>query len=402
MAQLDVTAARSKFPALNQDQVYFDNAGGSQTLGTVVDSICQYLTNNNVQLGATYRVGKLATARYNDGFAAAAKYVNAQEDEIAFGSSTTQLYRNLSYALEFQEGDEIIISSIDHEANIAPWVDLAARNKLTLKWWTPAKSTNPKLLASDLEGLLTPKTRLVTCTHASNILGTITDVKAIAATVHAAVPGALVCVDGVAYAPHRPLDLADLGVDVYCFSWYKVYGPHISMMYARQATAQQPQNMRSLGHFFKGGETLDEKLGLAGASYELLQAVPHVVEYLGGTAGGWPALVAHEHALQKTLLDYLASKPDVFTVVGETTADPAARVPTVSFLVKGWNAQALVETVEKATSFGFRWGAFYSNRLAYDLLGLEPDGVVRISMVHYNTVEEVRGIVAALEKAISQ
>ncbi|KAK7907883.1 cysteine desulfurase protein [Apiospora marii] len=402
MAQFDVTAARSKFPALNQDQVYFDNAGGSQTLGTVVDSICQYLTNNNVQLGATYRVGKLATARYNDGFASAAKYVNAQEDEIAFGSSTTQLYRNLSYALEFQEGDEIVISSIDHEANIAPWVDLAARNKLTLKWWTPAKSTNPKLLPSDLEGLLTPKTRLVTCTHASNILGTITDVKAVAATVHAAVPGALVCVDGVAYAPHRPLDLADLGVDVYCFSWYKVYGPHISMMYARQATAQQPHNMRSLGHFFKGGATLDEKLGLAGASYELLQAVPHAVEYLGGTAGGWPALVAHEHALQKTLLDYLASKPDVFTVIGETTADPAARVPTVSFLVKGWNAQALVETVEKATAFGFRWGAFYSNRLAYDLLGLEPDGVVRISMVHYNTVEEVKGIIAAIEKAILQ
>ncbi|KAK6864663.1 aminotransferase class-V [Apiospora arundinis] len=401
MSQFNVTAARSKFPALTQDQIFFDNAGGSQTLGAVVDSICHYLTNNNVQLGATYRVGKLATARYNEGFAAAAKYVNAQEDEIVFGSSTTQLFRNLSYALEFKEGDEIIVSSIDHEANIAPWVDLAARNKLTLKWWTPAKSMSPKLLPSDLEALLTPKTRLVTCTHASNILGTISDIKAIASTVHTKVPGALVCVDGVAYAPHRPLDLADLGVDVYCFSWYKVYGPHISMMYARQSTTQQPQNMRSLGHFFKGGATLDEKLGLAGASYELLQAVPPVVEYLAEN-GGWSDLVAHEHVLQKTLLDYLASKPDVFTVIGETTADSTARVPTVSFLVKSWNAQTFVETVEKATNFGFRWGAFYSNRLAYDLLGLEQDGVVRISMVHYNTVEEVKGIIAAIEKAISQ
>ncbi|KAK8114498.1 aminotransferase class-V [Apiospora kogelbergensis] len=381
MAQFDVSAARSKFPALSQDQVFFDNAGGSQTLGTVVDSIHKYLTNNNVQLGATYRVGQLATARYNDGFAAAAKYVNAQEDEIVFGSSTTQLYRNLSYALEFNEGDEIVVSSIDHEANIAPWVDLAARSKLTLKWWTPAKSMSPKLLPSDLEPLLTPKTRLVTCTHASNILGTISDIKAIASTVHANVPGALVCVDGVAYAPHRALDVADLGVDVYCFSWYKVYGPHISMMAA---------------------PPLDEKLGLAGASYELLQAVPHVVEYLGGSNGGWGGLVAHEHALQNTLLEYLASKPDVFTVVGETTADPAARVPTVSFLVKGWNAQTLVETVEQATNFGFRWGAFYSNRLAYDLLGLEQDGVVRISMVHYNTVDEVKGIIAAIESAISK
>jgi len=179
--------------------------------------------------------------------------------------------------------------------------------------------------------------------------------------------------------------MADLGVDIYCFSWYKVYGPHISMMYARQSTTQQPQNMRSLGHFFKGGATLDEKLGLAGASYELLQAVPHVVEYFAGHSGGWAGLVAHEHALQKTLLDYLTSKPDVFTVLGETTADPAARVPTVAFLVKGWKTQSLVETVEQATNFGFRWGAFYSNRLAHDLLDLEQDGVVRISMVHYNT-----------------
>ncbi|KAK7989037.1 class III chitinase [Apiospora arundinis] len=389
MSQFNVTAARSKFPALTQDQIFFDNAGGSQTLGAVVDSICHYLTNNNVQLGATYRVGKLATARYNEGFAAAAKYVNAQEDEIVFGSSTTQLFRNLSYALEFKEGDEIIVSSIDHEANIAPWVDLAARNKLTLKWWTPAKSMSPKLLPSDLEALLTPQdpardlhARQQHPGHHQRHQG------------HR-VPGALVCVDGVAYAPHRPLDLADLGVDVYCFSWYKVYGPHISMMYARQSTTQQPQNMRSLGHFFKGGATLDEKLGLAGASYELLQA------YLAEN-GGWSDLVAHEHVLQKTLLDYLASKPDVFTVIGETTADSTARVPTVSFLVKSWSAQTFVETVEKATNFGFRWGAFYSNRLAYDLLGLEQDGVVRISMVHYNTVEEVKGIIAAIEKAISQ
>ncbi|KAK6842115.1 aminotransferase class-V [Apiospora arundinis] len=402
MSQFNVTAARSKFPALTQDQIFFDNAGGSQTLGAVVDSICHYLTNNNVQLGATYRVGKLATARYNEGFAAAAKYVNAQEDEIVFGSSTTQLFRNLSYALEFKEGDEIIVSSIDHEANIAPWVDLAARNKLTLKWWTPAKSMSPKLLPSDLEALLTPKTRLVTCTHASNILGTISDIKAIASTVHTKVPGALVCVDGVAYAPHRPLDLADLGVDVYCFSWYKVYGPHISMMYARQSTTQQPQNMRSLGHFFKGGATLDEKLGLAGASYELLQAVPPPSPSTWPrTVDGrilWPTSMCCRRHCSTTSPPSPTSSPSL----ARPRRILPARVPTVSFLVKSWSAQTFVETVEKATNFGFRWGAFYSNRLAYDLLGLEQDGVVRISMVHYNTVEEVKGIIAAIEKAISQ
>lgn len=312
----------------------------------------------------------------------------------AFGSSTTQLFRNLSYALDFAEGDEIVVSSIDHEANIAPWVDMAARNKLVLKWWTPSLTDedrlNPQLRPADLAALLSPRTRLVTCTHASNILGTITDVAGVAAVVRATAPAARLCVDGVAYAPHRPLDMAALGVDFYCFSWYKVYGPHLSMLYARRAA--HAADVRSLGHFFKQSPataTLDDKLGLAGASYELLQAVPAVVDYFADTSdgvpGGWPAVVAHEHALQSALLAYLNARPDRFTVVGETSAASDVRVPTVAFLVRGWSARDLVEAVERDTNFGFRWGAFYSNRLAYELLGLESDGVVRISMVHYNT-----------------
>jgi selenocysteine lyase/cysteine desulfurase len=331
---------------------------------------------------------------------------------IVFGSSTTQLYRNVSYTLNFNEGDEIIVSSIDHEANIAPWVDLAERQKLVLKWWTPKKSTNPKLLPEELMALLSPKTRLVTCTHTSNILGTISEIKTIAAAVHT-IPGALLCVDGVAYAPHRQLDFKDLGVDLYCFSWYKVYGPHISMLYASR---QAQEKMGSLGHFFKAGDTLDEKIGLAGASYELLQSIPAVVDYIGpSNSAAWDAISKHEEVLQSTLLEYLNSRPDI-TVIGETSSDPKLRVPTVSFIIKGWNAQKLVETVEKDTKFGFRWGAFYSNRLAHELLGLDSDGVVRISMVHYNTgkpalqrwqlqlanfeiVEEVKGIITAIDKS---
>jgi selenocysteine lyase/cysteine desulfurase len=137
------------------------------------------------------------------------------------GSSTTQLFRNLSYALEFPAGSELILSKIDHEANIASWVDLATRRNLIIKWWLPKTKENQKLEASDLKELLSDKTVLVTCTHASNILGTIHDIKAIAEAVHT-VPGAFLCVDAVAYAPHRPIDVKDLGVDFYCFSWYKV------------------------------------------------------------------------------------------------------------------------------------------------------------------------------------
>jgi selenocysteine lyase/cysteine desulfurase len=132
--------------------------------------------------------------------------------------------------LRFQEGDELIVSLIDHEANIAPWVDLAERQKLVLKWWKPDEDapgarTNPKLLVSDLAALLTDKTRLVTCTHASNILGTIHDIKAIASTVHSHNPNTLVCIDGVSFAPHHRVDVKDLGVDFYALSWYKVRTP---------------------------------------------------------------------------------------------------------------------------------------------------------------------------------
>lgn len=114
------------------------------------------------------------------------------------------------------------MSSVDHESNIAPWVSLAARQNLTIKWWSPKTKENPKLEASDLEDLLSEKTVLVTCTHASNILGTIHDIRAIAEAVHT-IPGALLAVDAVAYAPHRRVDVKDLDVDFYCFSWYKVY-----------------------------------------------------------------------------------------------------------------------------------------------------------------------------------
>ena len=188
-------------------------------------------------MGSTYAVGLKSSKCYSEGYEAAAKYINASADNIGkwhssipvsifnnqtvLGSATTQLFRNLSNALDFPAGSEIIVSSIDHEANIAPWVDLAARRNLVLKWWTPKTKENPKLLASDLKDLLSEKTVLVTCTHTSNILGTIHDIKAIAEEVHK-IPGALLCVDAVSYAPHRQLDVKALGVDFYCFSWYKV------------------------------------------------------------------------------------------------------------------------------------------------------------------------------------
>jgi len=222
---------------------------------------------------------------------------------------------------------------------------------------------------------------LVTCTHASNVLGTIHDIEAIAETVHT-VPGAMLCVDAVAYAPHRRLDVKALDVDFYCFSWYKVYGPHIAMLYAREAVQDQ---LESLGHFFHPAD-LEHKLGLAAANYEAVQAIPEIVGYLGGegSGGSFEQIAAHEERLAEALLGYLRGRGDVM-ILGEKESDSAKRVPTVSFLIEGKNSQEVVETVERKSDFGFRWGHFYSKRLVEEVLGCGEDGVIRVSMVHYNT-----------------
>ncbi|KUJ11192.1 PLP-dependent transferase [Mollisia scopiformis] len=401
MSSFDVASARERFPALKQPQVFFDNAGGSQTLGSVIDSIVAYLSKTNVQLGASYAVGQKSTALYGEGYAAAAKYINTSAENIVLGSSTTQLFRTLSTALSFPPGSEIVISKVDHEANIAPWVSLAQNTNMTIKWWTPKTKENPKLLASDLKELLSEKTALVTCTHASNILGTIHDIKAIAEVVHT-IPGALLCVDAVAYAPHRKLDMQELGADFYSFSWYKVYGPHISMLYASKKGLEA---VKSLGHFFNPSATLADKLGLAGSCYELTASIPSVVEYFGPKqTETWQSIVKHEFDLQSTLLDYLNARSDV-AICGEKEPDSSKRVSTVSFVVKGRKSRDVVEAVDKATNgeMGIRWGGFYSNRLIEEVLGLDPkDGVVRVSMVHYNTVDEVKQLLAVFDQVLGK
>ncbi|OJD34410.1 cysteine desulfurase [Diplodia corticola] len=397
----DIANARSKFPALSQKQVFFDNAGGSQALADVIKSVSDYLSTNNVQLGASYPVGTASTKHFSDGLVAGAQYINAENDEVVIGASTTQLFRNLSIALNFSPGDELVVSNLDHEANIASWVAIAAQKNLTLKWWTVPHTNNPKLTPESLKPLLSPKTKLVTCTHASNILGTIHDIRSLADTVHT-IPGALFCVDGVAYAPHRRIDVKALGVDFYSFSWYKVYGPHISMLFGSRSAQS---SLTPLSHYFNPTTTLTDKLGLAASNYELTQTLPLILDYLGGpdptaAAAASSAIAAHERALQAILLDYLASKGDSITIYGERDPDPSKRVPTVSFGVRGKSAREVVEAVEAVSDYGFRWGHFYSKRLCDDVLKLGPEGVVRVSMVHYNTEDEIKGFVETFDKVI--
>ena len=397
----DVNTIRAQFPALSQKQVYMDNAGGAQVLGSVIDSITKYLSTNNVQLGASYPVSQKSTSLFSEGHQAGAKYINADPSEVVFGGATTQLFRNLSVALKVEPGQEIVLSNLDHEANLAPWVQLAEWKGLTVKWWIPSKNTdsNPKLEPDDLKKLLSEKTRLVCCTHTSNILGTVTDLAPLSKVIHETSPNALFCVDAVAYAPHAPVDVKAFGVDFYSFSWYKVYGPHTSMLYVSKKAQGQ---LNSLGHYFKTHSTLEEMLGLAAGNYECVQAVPEIIKYLDSV--GWDGISAQEEKIQEALLKYLRSKPDMIKIYGEPSSDRKLRIPVISFRVKGQSSIGIIDAIEARSNFGCRNGHFYSKRLCETVLGIPDgdDGVVRCSLLHYNTVEEVEGLVKVLDEVITE
>ncbi|KIW70479.1 cysteine desulfurase [Phialophora macrospora] len=398
---LEVSAIRAQFPALDQKQVFMDNAGGSQVLQSVITSITDYLSRTNVQLGASYPVSQISTKKFDGGHIAGAKYINAAPREVVFGPSTTQLFRNLSVALKIDAGSEIVLSNLDHEANLAPWVQLAEWKGLTVKWWIPSTNTNsnPKLEPEDLKILLTDKTRLVCCTHTSNILGTVTNIASLAKVIHETNPNTLFCVDAVAYAPHAAIDIKALGVDFYSFSWYKVYGPHVSMLYASEKAQNE---LQSLGHYFKTRNTLEEMMGLAAGNYECVQSIPKVVEYIQQV--GWDAIAAQEEKIQEILLSYLRSKPDTIKIYGEPSSDRKLRVPVISFRVKGQSSLGVIDAIEAKSNFGCRSGHFYSKRLVENVLGIPDgdDGVVRCSLLHYNTVEEVEGLVKVLDDVIKE
>lgn len=400
-AAFDAKAIRAQFPALDQAQVFMDNAGGAQVLQSVITAITDYLTKTNVQLGASYPVSQTSTSKFDNGYTAAAKYVNASPKDIVFGASTTQLFRNVATALKVEPDSEFVLSKLDHEANIAAWAQLAKWKGITIKWWVPTKNTksNPRLEPEDLKKLLSPKTRLVACTHTSNILGTVTDVAALSKVIRENNPDTLFAVDAVAYAPHAAVDVKAFGVDFYSFSWYKVYGPHVAMLYV----SERGQNaIESLGHYFKHGDTLEELLGLAAGNYESVQSIPHIVSYLDQV--GWDAIHGQEEKIQEVLLSYLRSKPDQIKIYGEPTADRNLRVPVISFRVKGRTSFGITDAIEARSPYGCRAGHFYSKRLIQEVLDIpDPDdGIVRCSLVHYNTVEEVEGLVKVLDEVIKE
>lgn len=393
---LDLDVVRARFPALASGFVFFDNAGGSQTLGSVADRVRDYLVTNNVQLGASYAVSRASTERVEAGVAAAAALVGASPGEVVLGSSSTQLLHNLALAMhgELRAGDEVVITSADHEANRGPWRRLAERGVVVKEWALDRDSL--RLEARGLEPLLGPKTKLVAFTHVSNLLGSIHDVPALTRLAHEA--GAKVVVDGVAFAPHRRVDVAAWGVDYYVLSLYKVYGPHVGLLYGKR---EHLERLGNLNHDFLA-EEVPYKLQPGNVNFELTASLGAIVEYmdsLGGLERAFADVAAHEEALSARLLAYLTQKAGV-TVHGDPTPARGRRVPTFAFSVAGREPETIVRAVDPK-GIGVRHGDFYARPLAR-ALGCGPGGVVRASAVHYNTLAEVDRLVDALDEAIDR
>lgn len=396
MPALDLARVRAAFPALASGFVFLDNAGGSQTLGRVADRVRDYLLTTNVQLGASYEVSRAASARVAAAAAAVARVVNAADPgEIVLGPSTTQLLGNLALAMrgQLRPGDELVVSRAEHAANVGPWLRLAAATGAVVRWW-PVDPATHRLEPQGLTPLLSPRTRLVAFTHVSNLVGSIHDVAAITALAHA--HGAHVVVDGVAYAPHRAIDVRGWDVDYYVLSAYKVYGPHLAALYGKRALLAA---LDGINHDFITDAPY--KLQPGNLNFELAHGFAGVLDYLddlGGPAAAFDAIAAHEEALAAPLLAYLAARRDV-RVLGEPTADRARRVPTISFTVAGRAPAAIVEAIDRH-GIGIRHGDFYARLLAADL-DLAPGGVVRVSMAHYNTPAEIARLIAALDAALA-
>jgi cysteine desulfurase family protein (TIGR01976 family) len=401
------TNCRSQFPALRRQvngrtAVYLDGPAGSQTPQRVIDAIADYLANHNANHG-----GAFATSHESDAIVAETRTLLAQflgtsdPDSIVFGANMTTLTFAVSRAIatEWKPGDEVMVTQLDHDANVSPWVR-AARDRDAIVHHVDIHPDDCTLDVDDFKRKLSPKTRLVALGCASNAVGTRNPVKELTRLAHQA--GALVFLDAVHHAPHASIDIADWGCDFLACSAYKFFGPHVGILWGRRELLERLPAYKVR----PAPETLPDRWMTGTQNFECIAGVKAAVEYLaelGRTLGtsGQPALRAafdaiefHERELGAKLIAGLQSVPGV-KIWGIT--DPKRfdrRVPTVSF------THARKTPLEVASYLGergiFVWhGNYYALPLT-ERLGLEPDGMVRVGLLHYNTAHEVDRLIQSL------
>ena len=409
MNALDLDKVRAEFPALAAtDCVFLDNAGGSQVLTRVADRVRNYLLTSSVQLGASYAPSQRAGEKVLAARRAVAELINApHDDEVVMGGATTSLMFMLTQALlpGIVPGDEIIVTNSDHEANIGGWMRLRQAGAVIKVWEVNRDSLALEL--DDLDRLLSPRVQWLAMTHASNILGSVNPVEEVARRVHAV--GGRVCVDAVAYAPHRLVDVQACGADVVVFSFYKVFGPHYAVMWVQRDLLL---SLPSLNHYFIGPEVLPYKLQPGNVNYELSYGCIGIHDYLchiGRSLGvqgsnralmqaAFDAFEIQEDLIAERLLGWLRERRNV-RVIGQPHAAGRTRVPTISFVVAGTPSEAIVRHVD-GHAIGIRYGDFYAKRLIEALELQAYGGVVRVSMAHYNTLPEIDRLIRALDEVI--
>lgn len=414
---LNLPLIREQFPSLIRPVLFFDNPGGTQIARKSLERMVSYLTFHNANHEGAFATSIESDAVLDEAHRAMADFLNAtRPEEIVFGNNMTTLTLHISRSIarQWKPGDEILVTRLDHDANISPWL-LAAQDRGVAVRWVDFDPDDGTLNLEDLKKALESRPRLVAVGYASNALGTINPVKEIVSMAHAA--GALVYVDAVQYAPHGPIDVQDLGCDFLVCSSYKFFGPHAGILFGRYDLLEElfaykvrPASNQSPGKWETGTQ-----------NHEAIAGVLGVVEYLEWLANAFGedqrrkfeekyenrrlrlkqamgAIRAYEYEISRALLDVLIETPGLTLYGLKDERRLEARVPTYSFTVKGWHPRLLAEYLARANIFV--WDGNYYAQAVTERLGLEESGgMVRVGPAHYNTVEEVFKFAEALRNA---
>jgi cysteine desulfurase family protein (TIGR01976 family) len=380
-AVLDITSVRARFSALDRQLAFFDGPGGTQCPDEVIDAIAGYLRESNANVGAPYETSRRTDELVDLAHERAGAFLGCSAGEVAFGQSMTALNFLLTraFARTLQEGDEIVVTALDHDANVSPWLELAYDLGIVVR--TAGLTDELELDYDDLGAQISERTRVVAFPVAANSVGTAPDVRRIVDLAHEA--GALAWADAVHYAPHGPIDVAAWDVDILICSPYKYFGPHMGLAYGKRELLEswraykvRPAADQPVGHRFELGTS----------QHELLAGFVAAVDYVDSL--GWDAIQEHEHALGER---FLAGLPEAIELYGLRGME--GRVPTFCFNVPGRSPEE-VATFLAEREIAVWHGDYYAvETMRY--LGLE-DGAVRAGIVHYNTEDEVDRLLEGL------
>jgi cysteine desulfurase family protein (TIGR01976 family) len=405
---IDLNFVRSQFPALASGAIYLDNPGGTQVAQQTLKRMTDYLIHTNANHEGAFKTSRESDAMVNASRAAVADFLGAaQPEEIIFGQNMTSLTLHMSRSLArtLQAGDEIVVTRLDHDANIAPWLLIAEDRGCTVRWveFDPEDCT---WNSDALKRQITDKTKIVAIGYASNAVGTINPVAEAIKIAHAA--GALVYVDAVQYAPHGPIDVQALDCDFLACSAYKFFGPHTGMLYGKyhlleelKAYKVRPAHNEPPHKFETGTQSFESIAGVHGAL--------EYFEWLGRQttddrpqtrrerlAAAMTALKEYEQSLSRALIEGLSSIRGLH-IWGITDLDQLdRRVPTVSFTLDGWHPRDVAAELDKRGIYV--WDGNYYALAVTERLGLEDKGgMVRVGAAHYNTLEEIAKLVEAVK-----